>query len=318
MSASHRRFQQRIKGTYPLRLINNLTYHRLIASHRRVGEAWDKVINQYIAGEIEHRQYVPLRDLGTEKIIWQYWGQGISREKLPEVVQICFESVDKYAGDFKVIRLTDENIADYLSIPKEILDKRDSGLMKKVFFSDLLRVMLLASYGGIWLDATILMTGSFPREFMQGDHFCYQRDDQEPYKRIWENAFIYYYCWRDKFQVRMLRSILWAKKGSEMMTLLSDLLLHYWLHDEKSKEYFFFQILYNRLITGAYQRLKPIVISDCTPHLLHAVILGTLLPYSSQDALSKSNLHKLSYFKKGELQRLREIVRQLESSSAEE
>lgn len=315
MNTAFRRFIQRLRGTTLFEAINNLKYRKIIGSHQEVANAWDGVIAQYVEGKIDRKQYLPLQDLGTEKIIWQYWGQGICGEELPETVRLCFHSVDRHADGFKVIRLTDETVADYLNIPEDILRKRERGQIGPAFFSDLLRVMLLATYGGVWLDATIMMTGRFPQEFMQGDHFCYQRDDNEPYKKIWENAYIYYYCWREGFEVRMLNSILWAKRRSEMMKILSDLLIYYWQNNDTSKEYFFFQVLYNRLTTGAFKHLKPAVVSDCTPHILFAVILGTLLPYGFDDALSKSHLHKLSYFKGGKMKRLNALVQRLDRNA---
>lgn len=312
MGLACRIFKQRLKATGLLDPINFVKYLKCIRSHKIAGDQWDKIISDYINGKIKRHQFLPKQNIGTEKIIWQYWGQGLEKKNLPESTQISFDSVDKFADDFKVIRLSDHNLSDYIDIPTELLHKRDSGQMNRAFFSDVLRVMLLATYGGIWLDATIFMTGKFPEEYMQGDHFCFQRDDNEPYKKVWENDFIYYYCWRDRFEVRMLNSIMWAKKGSEMMSILSDLLLYYWQHHDKSNEYFFFQVLYNRLTTGAYKHLKPKVVSDCTPHILYAVLIGTILPYTIDDALAKSNLHKLSYFKKGNLERLKKVAREVD------
>lgn len=305
------KIRERLKSLIPFDLLYGRKLKRVIEAQEKVGRQWDVAIREYQDGKIAHHFYTPKQDLGTDKIIWQYWGQGIDWETLPEPVKICFDSVDKYSGDYRVIRLSDEQISEFLDIPIEIIHKSDTGQMQRAFFSDLLRVMLLATYGGVWLDATILMTGGFPKEFTTQDHFCFQRDQEEDYKAIWAKEFIYYYGWHPNFQVNVLNSILWSKKGGQMMTILSDLLLDYWQKHDTSEEYFFFQILYNRLVSGAYSHLKPRVVSDCSPHILQAVINGTILPYSYEDALRKSNLHKLTYFDRGRLKRLKRIIEQI-------
>lgn len=306
-----RKIIERSKSIIPFDLLYRKKLERVLASHRKVGDQWDRIISDYQAGRIEHHTYNPKQDLKTERIIWQYWGQGIDYDVLPGIVKIGFDSIDKHSGDYTIIRLSDDSIAKYLDIPNEIYEKRDNGLLKRAFFSDLLRVMLLATYGGIWLDATVLMTGEFPSEYTEGDHFCYQRDHNEPYQQIWEKAFVYYYGWREGFQVNMLNSILWAKKGSKIMSTISDLLLYFWLNYDHVSEYFFFQVLYNRLVNGILKETKPMVVSDCTPHILQAVIGGTALPYGYEDALSMSHLHKLSYFNKREINKLKRLISQI-------
>lgn len=80
--------------------------------------------------------------------MWQYWGQGIQSDTLPEVVRLCFASVDKYKGDYQVIRLDDSTIADYLGFPQYFISKFKEGIISKTFFSDVLRLALLYCYGG--------------------------------------------------------------------------------------------------------------------------------------------------------------------------
>lgn len=300
--------RESLKSILPFHWVYGKKVKQILQSHQEVAQYWDPLIAKYQHDEVPHYTYRPKVSLPPRKVIWQYWGQGVESEALPKVVRYCFDSVDKYAGDFEVIRLTDKDFTHYLDIPEEILQKVQSGEMRRVFFSDLLRVMLLATYGGIWLDATILMTAPFPKELMVGDHFCYQRDSREPYKSIWKKSFIYYFSWHSQFQVNMLSSILWSKEGSEMMIVLSDLLQYYWLHEAAPKEYFFFQILYTRLVTGDYQRLRPQIVSDCPPHILHMLVRGARLPYTSKYALEHSTLHKLTYFTDREMDRMNQLL----------
>lgn len=315
-----KRVKEWVRWHLPYKLIYGRKSREIVASHARVADYWDKVIADYQEGRIQKYRFEPKADLDDKPVIWQYWGQGVKESELPEVVKICFDSVDKFAGDYKVIRLCDETISEYLDMPQWVVDKVQDGTMRRVFFSDLLRVALLSAYGGVWLDATILMTGSVPlymsnrdaeRE-RDADHFCYQRDPNEAHQNQWMRTFVYYFNWDPNFQVNMLNSILWSKRGSEMMQVTVDLLLHYWSEQkELPSEYFFFQILYNRLVNGAYAHLRPKVVSDCPPHILHMLIRGAKLPYSYGDALAQSTLHKLTYFNDREIEELRRVLGEL-------
>lgn len=110
--------------------------------------------------------------MGTQKVIWQYWGQGIDKDELPEIIQICFDSVDRNKNDYQVIRLTDITISEYIDLPDFVWRKREYVQFTRTFFSDLLRVALLSTYGGVWLDATILLTGSIPAVYEKTDFLC--------------------------------------------------------------------------------------------------------------------------------------------------
>lgn len=125
------------------------------------------LIKKYENGESLHFPIHPKKDFADEHIIWQYWGQGY--ENVPEMVRICLDSVEHYKGNFQLIKLTDDNISEYLDFPTEIYQKRK--LFLKSHFSDLLRVALLATYGGVWLDATILLTAPLPEKYFNYSFF---------------------------------------------------------------------------------------------------------------------------------------------------
>lgn len=85
------------------------------------------------------------------KTIWFLWYQGLA--EAPLVVKKCYESWQKYNPDWEVIFLDENNLKDYItpSLPPEKLSQ-----LSKNHQSDLLRVELLAKYGGVWVDATCL------------------------------------------------------------------------------------------------------------------------------------------------------------------
>ena len=222
------KLKELVKQFIPMNYWNTRRKASIIRQQGKVADFWAPILKAYYNGEIERYSLKPKKKLGTQKVIWQYWGQGIDKDELPEIIQICFDSVDRNKNDYQVIRLTDITISEYIDLPDFVWRKREYVQFTRTFFSDLLRVALLSTYGGVWLDATILLTGSIPAVYEKTDFFMYQRSDEEKNKKYWENVYAYYFGWEPNFKVRMLSSILFAQKESEIISTLTDLLLYFW------------------------------------------------------------------------------------------
>ena len=278
----------------------------ILHKHQRVADLWNLMIRAYFEGEMKKYTFSPLKQFPQgKKIIWQYWGQGIDEKTLPQVVAICFASVDKYKGEYEVIRLCDDTVKDYVDLPDFIWQKRKDGQMGFTFFSDLLRLALLHTYGGVWLDATVLLTDFLPREYAEFDYFVFQRDDNEENRKNLEDSASRYWGWDSGFRVRMLNSIIFARKNSEVIGTLMDMLLNYWRVRDRASTYFFFQILYNELMCNYLPDKRCMVVSDFIPHLLQAKLLDPLmLPRTSlEEILRESGMHKMTYYKNGATER---------------
>lgn len=85
--------------------------------------------------------------------IWVFWYQGF--DNAPELVKNCLRSLKTHAGKHPVIELSKNNYSDYVDIPQYIIDKFTRGEITITHFSDILRISLLAQYGGCWSDATL-------------------------------------------------------------------------------------------------------------------------------------------------------------------
>ena len=107
-------------------------------------------------------------------VIWQYWES--KDGSVPPLVQACLNSVDKFKGDRKRILLNPDNVKDYVDIPEIFWRMREKGLIKTAFFSDILRACLLIQHGGIWMDATVLLTEELPKYITDADLFVFQND----------------------------------------------------------------------------------------------------------------------------------------------
>lgn len=270
---------------------------------KRTAKSLEPIIDNYFDGKIKKYSFVPKKEFAVDsKIIWQYWGQGINKDTVPEIVQLSFDSVDKYKGDYQVIRLTDETLADYIDIPEFVFEKRKSNpKFTMTFFSDLLRLILLRTYGGIWMDATILLTGKIPDSYANLEYFMFQRSLDEPHKTYWFHADPYYFGWQQNFKVRVLNSIIFGKSNSEVLCSLLDILLYIWKERDEIKYYFTFQVIYQEIITRKLPYLKCKIVNDCTPHIIQKkIMLG--YPYLNfKEAFEMTPIHKLSYFKPDEL-----------------
>ena len=275
----------------PQKVWKAIRLRRILRTHKRVAELCNKLIEDCISRG-SHLHAEPLKQMDSENIIWQYWAQGF--ENVPPIVADCLSSVDRYKGNYQVIRLTDANYSEYLQFPESFLPKIP--LMSKAHFSDILRVALLEAYGGIWMDATIMLTGEIPAEYLQMNYFVFQRDPNELNKDYWENAYAYYYGWADGFRVNMLSSFMVAKKGDPVISYLSGTLLLWWQENDFLPDYFLLQILYDVLIKGRMKQNKCPVVSDCLPHYLQQSINDSNFSLMNRSSIINSiHIHKLTY-----------------------
>lgn len=92
---------------------------------QHVAKIWEQVITQYYNQPFPPFEIKPKQNLDGKKIIWQYWGQDIDAN-LPDMVKLCFASVERFKDDYVVIRLTDKTIRDYIELPEFIWQKRQT------------------------------------------------------------------------------------------------------------------------------------------------------------------------------------------------
>lgn len=282
-----------IKKCIPQNLWKYLRTRQIVHNHKHVAAICRKLISDYYPS-VDAITHTPLKEFDDDKIIWQYWAQGY--DDVPEIVKQCLDSVDKYAEGCKIIRLSDSNLSDYLNLPGFVTSKR--GYYSAAHFSDLLRLLLLSTYGGVWLDATVLLTDRIPEKYHENDFFMYQRDYNEEHKDYWENTYAYYFGWNKKFRVNVLNSIIFAKKGSVVIDTLSGLMLKWWKENDSLPDYFFFQILFDVLINGKLEGHNCPIVSDCQPHYLQQSINDPDFDLmSKEEIMATFPIHKLTYKK---------------------
>lgn len=146
-----------------------------VAEHKKlpvqqVLQAYEKK-DQYIIRYLEnlcsdvieqYKNYKPnLSEQKNPETIWVFWWTG--ENSAPDIVKACINSIRKNANGHNVIFLDQTNFAEYVVFPEEILKKHKQGKIGHAHFSDMLRISLLAKYGGMWIDATVFLSQPIPQ-----------------------------------------------------------------------------------------------------------------------------------------------------------
>ena len=101
--------------------------------------------------------------------IWIMWWQGYNNA--PNLVKACINSVKINNKNHNVIIITQENFKDYVMLPNFILKKFENGYISITHLSDIIRVLLLYNYGGLWIDSTVLNISSINRKVFDSTFF---------------------------------------------------------------------------------------------------------------------------------------------------
>ena len=287
------------RGSIPKRFRKKIELFVDLKQQFHTAKYFREFIDLYFSNILERFTLKPVKqELIGKKIIWQYWAQGIKNS--PDLVKVCFSSVDRFKGEYEVIRLDDSNLKEYLDLPEFIYNKKNSNPnFNHAFFSDLIRLALLDIYGGVWLDATIFLTGKISDKLLESDYFMFQRDLNAKDKEKWRKYDIAYFNWSDKHRVNVLNSFIISRPHDLTIHTLLDILMNFWKTQENVPHYFFFQIMYNEIINSKYLKdRKCKIIDDTIPHLLHYNLNNKFDNKEFNLIKEKTHIHKLRYINK--------------------
>lgn len=184
-----------------------------------------------------NRIYVQNEDKNSPShIIWQYWEQGL--ENAPNIVKQCVASVEKYKNGNKHIILDKNTISDYITIPEYIIEMNKKGIIKSAHFSDYVRTVLLAEYGGTWIDATVLLTDNLPEYVTNADLFVFQNELRN-----------------DLDGLNLANYFISAKPQNEIIEKMKLILEMYWNENNFVNNYFFYLHAFT-LLTQSTKELK--------------------------------------------------------------
>ncbi len=186
---------------------------------------WAKFyLRKYVSGREKYLYLTETKNSQPEdenRTIWQYWENPDGT--IPPLVQTCLNSVDKYKGKCNRIFLTPENVKEYVEIPQVFWNLKEKGIIKTAFFSDILRTCLLIQHGGIWIDATVLLTEELPAYITDADLFIFQND-----LKI------------DLDGLNMASYFISAKKDNKILKETLSALIKYWKENRFLVNYFTF------------------------------------------------------------------------------
>jgi len=213
--------------------------------------------------------------------LWQYWHQG--KENAPELIQKCFESVQKFENDKKIVVLSFDTVKDYVDVPQKYYDLVNSKKIPIAIFSDIVRLYLLEKYGGLWIDSTILLTDKIPQEVWNSDFCVFQKDQQT-----------------DPQENRMSCYFIRAKKGSPNLSAIKKSIENYWENNDFLINYFMFEHISTMLsekpeLKSEWEKMP--YLSAEKAGMLQRIMYNSFCKAEWENLKKECGIHKLTYKK---------------------
>lgn len=228
----------------------------------------------------ERKAYYTSRALERHRsgIIWFCWLQGL--ENAPEIVKVCYSSLQKHLGDREIKVIDGANWTEYVELPEHIIQRWEKKQIPPANFSDLLRLELLIRYGGTWIDATVLCTGKEnTEEYLNADLFMFQytRPGSDEWGGI-GNWFIT------------------SCTNNEVLMVLRDMLYAYWRDYDCTLDYYIFHFFFSMLREVFPEEIAAMPYGYAARHIALAKHLGKKFDQVKWDRLvGKVSFHKLTY-----------------------
>ena len=223
-------------------------------------------------------------DNNQQEKIWICWFQGI--ENAPFLVQTCYESIKRNIKNKEIVLITEKNRKDYILLPGFIERKYEEGKISKTHLSDILRVALLAEYGGTWIDATVLCTSNeIPDYMLNSDFFVFQN------LKPGSNG----------NQLNISSWFITARKENKIILSVRDLLYTYWSKKNSLFDYFlvhYFFTLTQDIYKEKWEKVIPF--SNSTPHILLLRLFNQYNEECYNEITKQTPFHKLAYKRSSE------------------
>ncbi|KHD77090.1 hypothetical protein MB27_13370 [Actinoplanes utahensis] len=210
-------------------------------------------------------------DSTFDQPIFVYWAQGF--EAAPPVVRACLAALRRSNGPVHALSRAD--IGAYVDVPEDLAAALDGD---HIHFSGLLRMALLEKFGGIWVDATCLVSEPLrphvDRALAKSSMFAFNYTG--PYLSNWFLA-----SRRDSYVMHLWRaaSFLWWEKRGEGL----DPLLHHHI----------FEMLHRLDDRFRAEWDDGLRLNATPPHALQSVMLRPYEPEMFQTIMEGAFVHKL-------------------------
>ena len=245
--------------------------------------------------------------------IYFCWLQG--EENLPPIIRCCYNSLKQNAGHYKIVFIDEQNFSKYVDLPPHVLDKFKAGKITRTHFSDILRVNLLERYGGLWLDATILVTEPLEnhKDFWQMPYFTqkffHEYDIKNPF-----STFISYGRWTTGIQgTAILHNPLFTFGKEIFNACLQDFesFIDYYLID------FAIALAYNN-IPAVKKEIDAVPINHVNIYSAENYLNELYVNYPFDKIFKGDFLHRISYKKQLDMNKPGTVFREIQRRYAPE
>lgn len=157
------------------------------------------------------------------KIVWTCWLQG--RDSAPELVKRCIDSWEQMNPEWEIRCLDAESVSRYIDLDDHI--DLSVQTITAASLSDIIRILLLNEYGGVWVDATL---------------YCNQPLDDWLPQVAGEGFFAFY-----RPDHSLASWFLMAAPGNPLVAKWTARVLQYWRDRRRSEDYFWFHHQFGEL-----------------------------------------------------------------------
>ena len=270
-----KRFQAELKLL--MKLMENRIALKEFGFLRSIALAYRYCENEYAGAATlsEEEKAACLGLLPEGDTIWWCWLQGY--DNAPEIVKCCYRSLDKLGK--KCVILDEANIRYYVTLPDYIEEKYKAGLIGKAHYADLVRLELLTTLGGTWIDSTTYISGTaqFGRLLDDEELFMYRSGNVSEYI-IFDN-------W-----------LMLAKKKSMILEATKKMLYSLWQQENKIRHYFQFHVMMSiacKLYPEEYGSIP--AYSNEPAHILQYELEKPFDEKRWKQIVAMSDVHKLTY-----------------------
>lgn len=245
-------------------------------------------VDKFMAPIVEKYRHFPVEKYQKstrEKIpVWCCWWQGT--ENMPDIVKMCNTRLRQLIpGQAELIMLTAENYRDFVTLPTWVLEKFEAGKMSITALSDILRVALLAEYGGFWIDSTVFISNRFPTEFITRPYYAQRMYD--PVK--WSH---------EACKGRWCGFLMGGCPGNVIFQLLRDAFFEWWRVHDSVIDY----VILDYFLLAGYKQVPAITtqidhLENNNPGVfeMYKQLHLAYTPERYAQLTADTNLHKLTY-----------------------
>ena len=153
------------------------------------------------------------------KTIYILWFQGF--DTAPDVVKKCVASWKHYNRDWKIILLDNKNLHKYVRIENYINIKNKN--INYTALSDIVRIILLKTLGGLWVDSTTFCNkplNDWLPQYIQEGFFAFDKPGPDRLLSTW-----FIYSDKDNYIINK-----WLQSVQQYYTIHNTPHTYYWVH----------------------------------------------------------------------------------------